>query len=110
MFDLVVILKKQLALDGSGEAVQVQKIEAIDMKHLDTIMKWIDAQPELTFTAGTISFNWVEVMNSVRNELERGIFWKTEDEDGEKKDLGWNFLSVQDMDDSEEVRVLPACN
>ena len=81
-FDMAIILKAQMALDGTGEHVNVQKIEAIDLKHLDNILTWIDSQPELTFTIGTLSLNWVEVMHTVRAELESGVFWKDKDDVG----------------------------
>ena len=101
-FDMVIILKSQMALDGSGDHINVQKIEIIDQKYLDTIRYWIDAQPDLTFTYGPSSLNWVEVMNAVHSELEGGVFWKDKDADGHKKDVGWNFLSIVDDDDEDQ--------
>ena len=101
-FDMVIILKSQMALDGSGDHINVQKIEIIDQKYLDTIRYWIDAQPDLTFTYGPSSLNWVEVMNAVHSELESGVFWKDKDADGHKKDVGWNFLSIVDDDDEDQ--------
>lgn len=41
-------------------------------------------------------------MTGVKEELERGIFWNSEDLDGEKKAIGWNFLAIDENEDEEE--------
>ena len=48
------------------------------------------------------SLNWDNVLKEVRWELSEGIFWKTQDKEGEEKPLGWDFLSPGNEDEEEE--------
>jgi len=111
-FDIVFVLKAQVALDHSGDNLKVVKIEAVPMESFDKVRKWIDDHDPLTFTCAPTMLNWDEVLKQVRYELSEGIFWKPEIvENGQKvkKDIGWLFLSPEavqggdsDEDDDEE--------
>ncbi|GBG27947.1 FACT complex subunit SPT16 [Hondaea fermentalgiana] len=97
-FDMTIVLKSQMK-PNSGVP---QRISSIPMESLDTIRTWIYEKGNITFTVGTKALKWKVVMEGVYDELERGIFWKKEDEYGEEKDLGWNVLNVYNEDDEEE--------
>jgi nucleosome binding factor SPN SPT16 subunit len=97
-FDMVIIKKSHMEI---GTAEIPQRIGAISMLDLDTIKTWIDEKGDLTFTFGVSALNWKGVMAGVHEELRRGVFWLNEDEDGEKKDIGWKFLSM-DGDEADE--------
>lgn len=92
-FDMVFVLKKQL--DFTNQDVP-QRIQSIPVDKFDTIKQWIHEKGDLTFTCGNMSLNWKIIMTGVKEELERGVFWATEDVDGEKKPVGWNFLTLDD--------------
>ena len=97
-FDMVIVLKRQMARDS----LEVPKrISAVPALKLDTIKKWLHQKGDVSFSSGSAPLNWKAVMKGVRDELDRGIFWSGEDEDGEAKDLGWRFL-MQGDDDEEE--------
>ncbi len=98
-FDMVLILKEQMKLDSVSIPI---RISAIPMESFESIKRWIDEKDGLTFTYGNTSLNWKVVMQGVRDELERGIFWNDKDEDGEPKDIGWNFLALDSASDDED--------
>jgi len=97
-FDMVVILKTQMQPNSSVP----QRITSIPIQSLETIRKWLYDKGDITFTAGSSALNWKNVMEGVYQEIEDGIFWENKDLDGEKKDLGWNFLKLEDEEEDEE--------
>jgi nucleosome binding factor SPN SPT16 subunit len=104
-FDIVFILKSQIAADHSGDNIKVVKIESVPMDSFDKVRKWIDDHDGLTYTCSVTMLNWEEVLKQVRYEIAEGTFWQdTYEEDGEtkKKDIGWMFLSPVGMADSDE--------
>ncbi|KAH9254844.1 hypothetical protein BASA81_007094 [Batrachochytrium salamandrivorans] len=98
-FDIVFILKSQLALDRSGDNIKVCKLENVPIEKLDVFRDWIDSHDDLTYTCGEAALKWEPVMDGVRWELDQGFFWKDEDKEGNKKDFGWLFLNPQGLDD-----------
>ncbi|CAK9009848.1 FACT complex subunit SPT16 (Facilitates chromatin transcription complex subunit SPT16) (Global transcription factor group C protein 102) [Durusdinium trenchii] len=96
--DMVIVLKAQLKRNSSIP----QRITSIPIEALGMIRKWLHEKGDITFTAGTTSLSWKAVMASVQDEIEMGIFWKDKDLDGEPKDIGWNFLKLEDDNDSDE--------
>jgi nucleosome binding factor SPN SPT16 subunit len=76
-------------------------ISAIDNKFMDIIMDWLNAM-ELTFTRGKLGMNWVEMLKIAKEFRDDGTFYQDRDPDGEKKPVGWNFLSVEQDDSDDE--------
>eukprot|EP00924_Labyrinthula_sp_SR-Ha-C_P014349 maker-scaffold_20-snap-gene-3.40-mRNA-1 protein AED:0.12 eAED:0.00 QI:66/1/0.66/1/0.5/0.33/3/132/1068 len=101
-FDMVFILKKHLKLNKTVYDVP-QRIQTIPVDKFEMIKQWIDEKGDLTFTCGTTPLNWKNVMIGVREELENGIFWDDVDTEGEKKAIGWNFLSLEEEEEVQEV-------
>ena len=98
-FDMVIVLKRQMARDSLEVP---QRISAIPSQSLDVIQKWLDDKGDISFSSGTAPLNWKTVMKGVRDEIDRGIFWAAETEEGEAKDLGWNFLTMNEEEEESE--------
>ena len=81
--------------------VPPRTVAAIDIKQKEMIQDWLNLV-EITFTEGPKSIAWGPIMNEVRAEVEAGVFYEDEDEDGEKKPVGWNLLSVESDDEEED--------
>jgi len=92
-FDLTLIFK--------DFTLPPKTITAIDVKSKDNIQDWLNLV-EITYTEGPRSLAWNAVMETVRDAVEQGTFYLTEDVDGEKKPAGWNVLSIEESDDEEE--------
>ena len=92
-FDLTLIFK--------DFTLPPKTITAIDVKSKDTIQDWLNLV-EITYTEGPRSLAWGAVMETVRDAVEQGTFYLTEDVDGEKKPAGWSVLSIEESDDEEE--------
>jgi nucleosome binding factor SPN SPT16 subunit len=82
-FDMTIIFKDFEKLPKS--------INAIAMHDLEGIKEWLD-DIELTYTSGSTNMNWKAIMKVVKAE---DRFYFDTDEDGEQKDVGWDFLKVQ---------------
>jgi len=95
-FDIVLILKSHMKPNGGVP----QRVTSVPIENLDMIRKWLNEKGDITFTAGISALNWKNVMEGVYDEIDRGIFWRGEDEQGIKKDVGWNFLKL--VGDDEE--------
>eukprot|EP00947_MAST-08B_sp_MAST-8B-sp1_P002039 g2039.t1 len=91
-FDMVIIFK-----DFSKE---VSRVSAVPMENIDMIKEWLD-DIHITFTAGQATLKWPAIMTAIRDQGE--YFWMDEDEEGEKKPVGFDILSG-DADEEEEVR------
>jgi nucleosome binding factor SPN SPT16 subunit len=79
----------------------VKMVSMVNMKDFDDIQEWI-TQQDITFTIGTVNFNWKQTMAMVDGFLEDGTFWDEEDEDGESKPPGWLFLNAGTGDSDDE--------
>ena len=90
-FDMVLIFE-----DFTRE---VAKITAIPMEHVEMIKEWLD-DIKVTFSGGPAPLKWPMIMNTIRQEGE--YFWMDEDEEGEKKPMGFEFLSAEASDDEGE--------
>lgn len=76
-------------------------ISAIDSKYMDIIMDWLN-EIEMTFTRGKLGMNWVEMMRIAKEFRDDGTFYSDKDLDGNKKPVGWSFLSVEHDDEDDE--------
>jgi nucleosome binding factor SPN SPT16 subunit len=74
-------------------------ITAIEMKSLETIQDWLN-DVNITYTSGPASVNWGEVLQYVREEGE--YFYLDEDENGDPKEVGWQFLCIDGAAEGEE--------
>jgi nucleosome binding factor SPN SPT16 subunit len=83
-FDLSVIFKDFDKLP--------HRISAIAMQDLEGIKEWLD-DIELTYTSGSTNMNWKMVLKAVKDD---DRFYFDTDDDGEKKDVGWDFLKVRE--------------
>jgi len=92
-FDMVFVPKKH--------SEPVRMVSMINMKDFDDIQEWC-TQQDITFTIGTVNFNWKQTMTMVDGFLEDGTFWEDEDEDGESKPPGWLFLNAGTGESDEE--------
>ena len=92
-FDLVLIFK--------DFSVTPKLITAIDVKLKDTIQDWL-SMVEITYTEGPRSLNWTQLMDTVRGDVDAGIFYAEKDEEGEKKPAGWTVLGVESEDEGDE--------
>ena len=79
----------------------VRLVSSVDMKDLDDIQEWL-SQQDLTYTAGSSSFQWKQIMPMVDSMIEDGSFWDDKDEEGEWKAVGWLFLDAEAGDEEEE--------
>eukprot|EP01138_Halocafeteria_seosinensis_P003670 gb/GECG01003749.1/.p1 GENE.gb/GECG01003749.1/~~gb/GECG01003749.1/.p1 ORF type:complete len:414 (+),score=78.34 gb/GECG01003749.1/:1-1242(+) len=101
-FDIVFILKPGVAKKGEDEFV---KVSAVPMEVLDDIQQWLDVVCDKTYTWGAATLNW---RNIIQEFVRDPYFYLPEDEDGEKKPVGWNFLMAdtdeenQDQENEEE--------
>lgn len=98
-FDMVLLMKDNETF---------KPINAIPMQKLEDIKEWLVSIGK-TFTTGNTSLKWAPVLTHVRELcdtiLDDGtpLFWADKDEDGQKKDVGWDFLNVNsDHEDEEE--------
>ena len=101
-FDIIFILKTQVALDRSGDNLKVVRIENVPIEKLDEVRDWIDSHDELTYTAGEPSLKWDMVLDGVRYEMDQGVFWSDTDAEGNHKDVGWLFLNPSSLESSSE--------
>lgn len=79
-------------------------VTAIDMKDLDAIQDWL-TDIGITCTVGTVNFNWKQMIDLVKGQMEEGVFWKDEEPDGTSKPEGWYMLDAggdSDEEDEEE--------
>lgn len=76
-------------------------ISAIDIKYMDIIMDWLN-EFEMTFTRGKLGMNWVEMLRIAKEFRDDGTFYMDQDLDGNKKPVGWSFLSVEHDDEDDE--------
>ena len=90
-----------MAFIPKDHKVPVRLVSSIDMKDLDDIQEWL-SQQDLTYTTGTTSFNWKQIIPMVDNMIEDGYFWDDKDETGEWKAVGWLFLDAEAGDEEEE--------
>ena len=86
-FDLVLVFKDY--------SIPPRMVTAIDVKSKDLIQDWLNLV-EITYTEGPMSLNWNQLMETVRQDVEAGIFFLDKDEAGVKKPAGWLILSVED--------------
>eukprot|EP00935_MAST-01C_sp_MAST-1C-sp1_P000632 g632.t1 len=92
-FDLVIIFKDFDKLP--------HRISAVSMTDLEGVKEWLD-DIELTYTSGTTNLNWKNIMKTIKVEVSDGRFYFDTDENGEKKDVGWDFLKMDGGVDDEE--------
>jgi nucleosome binding factor SPN SPT16 subunit len=96
-FDMVVIFKAGVAEKGQPEYVRITSIE---MRHLEMIKEWLDELAEVTFTEGPASLRWDTF---IPDYVRKDDFYLSEDEDGEKKPVGFSVFSLDsDSEDDEE--------
>jgi len=108
-FDMVYVFKNY--------ETATRMVSAVDMKDLDDLQEWL-TQQDITYTMGTINFNWKQMMEHAKDFMKDGVFWEEHDEDGEPKDPGWLFLNAEgaadddgdgeDDEDEEEYRAAPS--
>ena len=98
-FDMVLLMKDNLTF---------KPINAIPMQKLEDIKEWLVSIGK-TFSTGNTSLKWAPVLSHVRELVDTilpdgtPLFWADKGEDGEKKDVGWDFLNVNsDHEDDEE--------
>jgi len=95
-FDMVFIFK--------NHNTPTREVSAVDMKDFDDIQEWL-TQQDITYTIGTMNMQWNKpgtgMMARVKEEIEYGTFWDSEDEDGVKKSPGWLFLNAHGDSDEE---------
>lgn len=90
-FDMSIIMKDKMTW---------HRISAIDMKELGTIREWLTDIGQ-TCTHGSIAMKWPAILENVR-EIPVEEFWSDVDENGERKDIGWDFLNVEARVESED--------
>lgn len=96
-FDLVFIMK------DLNQPNPTRMISAVDMKDMDEIQEWLTNQ-DITYTLGTINFNWKNMIATIKGLIEDGVFWEKETEDnGETiREPGWLFLNASSDSDEED--------
>ena len=93
-FDIAFVLKATAVQPGQDEVVMVNMVP---MASLESVQNWLVDVEEKLYTQGTRTMNWKAVMAEVR----RPTFYASEDEDGEKKPVGWAFLMDTGESDAE---------
>ena len=89
-FDMVVVF---------NDLQRFKHVNSIEMRYLETIKEWIISIGK-TFTTGNAPIVWDKTLTAVRDELDAelddgtSLFWSNVDEQGEKKDVGWDFLNA----------------
>ena len=73
-------------------------IRAIPMNQLATVREWLTDIGQ-TCTHGSTSMIWPKLLESIRS-IDEELFWADVDEDGTKKDVGWEFLNAEARVDS----------
>jgi nucleosome binding factor SPN SPT16 subunit len=97
-FDMVFVMKD---LNGPNPT---RMISAVEMKDIDEIQEWLTNQ-DITYTVGTINFNWKNMIATIKGLMEDGVFWEEETEDNGEviREPGWLFLNAAaDSEDEEE--------
>jgi len=96
-FDMVFIMK------NLQQPSPTKMISAVDMKDIDEIQEWLTNQ-DITYTGGTINFNWKNMITTIKALLEDGVFWEQEvEENGEIiREPGYLFLNADNGDDEDE--------
>eukprot|EP00616_Rhizochromulina_sp_CCMP1243_P017883 CAMPEP_0118980332 /NCGR_PEP_ID=MMETSP1173-20130426/28059_1 /TAXON_ID=1034831 /ORGANISM="Rhizochromulina marina cf, Strain CCMP1243" /LENGTH=1081 /DNA_ID=CAMNT_0006930669 /DNA_START=32 /DNA_END=3277 /DNA_ORIENTATION=+ len=96
-FDMVFVMK------NLNQPTPTRMISAIDMKDIDEIQEWLSNQ-DITYTGGTINFNWKNMITTIKGLLEDGVFWEQEvEENGELiREPGYLFLNADNGDDEGE--------
>ena len=75
------------------------RISAIPMHQLGSVREWL-TDINQTCTHGSIAINWNKILSTVR-EIPIEEFWNDVDEEGVKKDVGWDFLNAEERPDSD---------
>jgi len=88
-FDMAIIM---------NDKTTFHTIRAIPMGQLGTVREWLTDIGQ-TCTHGSNSMKWANILESVR-AIDEELFWADVDEDGTKKDVGWEFLNVEARRDS----------
>jgi len=94
-FDFVLIMK-----EGARPAQEEQfvRISAVPTTELEPLQVWLDSVVDITYTTGGATLNWKNIINEYVRSPD---FWLSEDEGGDRKDVGWAFLAASD-DEGEE--------
>ena len=61
---------------------------------MDNVKAWLD-DINMTYTHGPKAILWNTTIQAVLEDEE--YFWDDVDEDGNAKDVGWNFLAIEDV-------------
>jgi nucleosome binding factor SPN SPT16 subunit len=85
-FDMVLVYKAGTQEKGEDE---FSIIKSIPRSHIDTIKAWLDGIADVTFTEGIPNMDWKKMMPSI---IRDPAFWDSEDEDGDRKPVGWDLL------------------
>ena len=91
-FEMVVILK-----DHKKDPI---RIDAIPTKKLDMIEEWL-SEIRKTYTKGSVTWNWKQIMKIVIDQELDGFFWKAHGPDGEPKPVGWLLLNDDQGDEGD---------
>ena len=75
-------------------------IRAVPMEQLGTIREWLTDIGQ-TCTYGTIGLKWTSVLETIRAQPEEE-FWADVDEEGNKKDIGWECLNAEARKDTDD--------
>ena len=69
------------------------------MKAKETIQDWLNLM-EISWTSGTITINWTDVMQLAKDQA--SVFFDEVDDQGDKRLVGWTFLSNEEVLSGEE--------
>ena len=89
-FDMAIVMK---------DKTKVHRIQAIPMNELGCVREWLTDIGQ-TCTHGSVGMQWDKLLGQVR-EIPEDVFWADVDEDGEKKDVGWDFLNAEARQESD---------
>ena len=96
-FDMVLIMKEGAR---APQEEQFVRISAVPTTELEPLQVWLDSVVDITYTTGGATLNWKNIINEYVRSPE---FWMSEDDTGERKDVGWAFLAASDNEaDGEE--------
>ena len=94
-FDMAIVMKDKTV---------VHKVDMIPMKELGGLREWLTDIGK-TCTHGSVGMQWEKLLSQVR-EIPEDLFLADVDEEGEAKDVGWDFLNAEARassdDDGEE--------
>ena len=98
-FDMVIIFK--------NFDIFPKMITAVDIKYMEAIQDWL-CNVQITYTTSPQTFAWKSVMDAVKEDEN---FYSLTEEDGSPKawkNVGWNMLTIEVEDDSDEVSQIPS--